>query len=64
MLRQSEIDLLNALLTPIEEIRQTSQKNHLGGMCVMVSFVAAKILTEESFRNTRWKLQRGSTAMH
>lgn len=59
MLRQDEIDVLNALLTPFEQKRQQDQKPHLGGMCVMVSFVAAKILSEENFRNTKWKFQRG-----
>lgn len=59
MLEQDELDLLNALLTPFEEKRQRDNRSHLGGMCVMVSFVAAKILTEEKFRNTQWKFQRG-----
>jgi len=59
MLRKDELDLLNALLTPFEEKRQKDKGYHLGGMCVMVSFVAAKILTEEKFRNTEWRFQRG-----
>lgn len=59
MLVQAEIDLLNALLTPFEQVRVRDNKAHLGGMCVSVSSVAARILNEENFRNTKWKFQRG-----
>ena len=59
-LTENEIELLHALLTPFEELRQKrGDKPHLGGMCVMVSEVAARILTEKKFRQTTWHHQRG-----